>query len=57
MGGLEWIIALHGPGEGPEPRKWGIRNNRLANAPHCTSEKPLTKRQRRRRRKNRKEPT
>lgn len=55
MRGLEWLIALHGPGEGPEPRKWGIRNNRLANAPHYTSEKPLTKRQRRR--KNRKEPT
>lgn len=55
MRGLEWLIAFHGPGEGAGPRKWGIRNNRLANAPHYTSEKPLTKRQRRR--KNRKEPT
>lgn len=37
------------PERGPEP--WRVKNDRLAKAPHFTSEKPLTKRQRRRRKK------
>lgn len=41
------MASVAGPGEGPGPRTWRA-TNRLKGAPHYTSEKPLTKRQKRR---------